>query len=236
MIDKRVDTVEQALEGLSDGASIMIGGFGGSGLPVALVRALETTTARDLTVILISLRFIELYAPRMITERRIVKGICTAARSPGKAQSEYERQIGEGALELELTPQGTFAERLRAGGAGVPAFYTPTGVGTLLAEGKESREFDGQQCLLETGLKADFALIRATVGDRWGNVSFRGTQRNFCLAMATAARTTVVEVETIQTTPLSPEAIDVPGIFTQRIIALPDGRKTTGVKQGADAS
>ncbi|MBT5111459.1 MAG: 3-oxoacid CoA-transferase subunit A [Rhodospirillaceae bacterium] len=224
MIDKRIDTVEQALDGLSDGASIMIGGFGGSGLPVTLVRALEETSARDLTVILISLRFIELYAPRLIAERRIVKGICTAARSPGKAQSKYERQIEEGSLELELTPQGTFAERLRAGGAGVAAFYTPTGVGTLLAEGKEVREFDGQQCLLETGLKADFALIRGNVADRWGNVSFRGTQRNFCLAMATAARTTAVEVDTIETAPLSPEAIDIPGIFTQRVIALPDGR------------
>ncbi len=225
MIDKRIDTVEQALDGLCDGASIMIGGFGGSGLPATLLCALEATSARDLTVILISLRFIETYAPRMFAERRIVKGICTAARGKGKTQSEYERQIEEGLLELELTPQRTFAERLRAGGAGLPAFYTPTGFGTLLAEGKETREFNGRHCLLETGLTADFALLRADRADRWGNVSYRGTQRNFGPAMAMAARTTVVEVDSISAAPLSPEAIDIPGIFTQRVIALPDGRE-----------
>jgi 3-oxoadipate CoA-transferase, alpha subunit len=224
MIDKRIDTIEQALDGLFDGASIMIGGFGGSGLPIHLVRALGATSARDLTVILVSLRFIETHAPQLFLDRRVIKGICTAARSRGKKQSEYERQISAGLLELELTPQGTFAERLRAGGAGVPAFYTPTGAGTQMAEGKEMREFDGQTYLLETGLKADFALLRANVADRWGNVAYRGTQRNFGPAMAMAARTTVVEVDAISDEALSPEAVDIPGIFTQRIIALPDGR------------
>ena len=163
MIDKRIDTVEQALDGLSDGASIMIGGFGGSGLPVTLVRALEETSARDLTVILISLRFIELYAPRLIAERRIVKGICTAARSPGKAQSKYERQIEEGSLELELTPQGTFAERLRAGGAGVAAFYTPTGVGTLLGIRRSAMPSGNR---VESRFRLDTRKCRGSLGQR----------------------------------------------------------------------
>ncbi len=132
--------------------------------------------------------------------------------------------MAEGSLELELVPQGTFAERLRAGGSGVPAFYTPTGVGTLLAEGKEIREFEGRPYLLETALKADFALLRADVADRWGNIAFRGAQPNFQPAMAMAARVTVVEVNHIAAGPLSPEAIDVPGIFNQRVIALPDER------------
>jgi 3-oxoadipate CoA-transferase alpha subunit len=228
MINKRVDTIEQAMEGLFDGASIMIGGFGGAGLPINLVRALGRTTARDLTVILVSRRFIETYAPQLFTERRIVKGVCTAARSRGKAQSEYERQISAGELALELTPQGTFAERLRAGGAGVPAFYTPTGVGTILEDGKEMREFEGRKYMLETALKADFALIRGDRADRWGNVSLRGTQRNFGPAMAMAARTTIVEVETFSEADLSPEAIDIPGIFSQRVIEAPDGRDGTG--------
>jgi 3-oxoacid CoA-transferase A subunit len=130
----------------------------------------------------------------------------------------------QGTLELELVPQGTFAERMRAGGAGIPAFYTPTGFGTKLTEGKESREFDGRQCVLETALTADFALMRADVADRWGNVSFRGTQSNFGPAMAMASRIAVVEVERISDEPLPSNAIDIPGIFTQRIIAVADER------------
>lgn len=224
MIDKRVATVEQALEGLTDGCSIMVSGFGGAGLPIALVRALERTSARNLTLILNSIRFIEYTAPSLFSDERVTKAICSAARSPGKEPGIYERQVQSGVLALELVPQGSFAERLRAGGAGIPAFYTPTGVGTKLAEGKESRVFNGRECLMETALTADFALLRGHVADRWGNVAFRGLQANFGPSMAMASKTSVVEVTTLQDEALPPNGADISGIFVNRVIQLPDGR------------
>jgi 3-oxoacid CoA-transferase A subunit len=224
MIDKHIESIDQALDGIADGASVMISGFGGAGLPVNLLRALEATSATNLTLLLNSLRFIETYAPKLFADRRVARVICTAARGRGREPSLYERQIEDGSLALELVPQGTFAERLRAGGAGIAAFYTPTGVGTTLIEGKEVREFDGIPCVLEVGLKADFALMRADTADRWGNVAFRGVQANFGPAMASAARVTVVEVGTFQREALDPAAIDIAGIYTDRIIALPDVR------------
>lgn len=224
MIDKRIENIETALEGITDGASVMISGFGGAGLPVVLIKALEAAPVGDLTLILNSLRFVETYAPSLFTDERVSKAISSAARGRGKDSSEYELQLEQGTLELELVPQGTFAERMRAGGAGIPAFYTPTGFGTKLTDGKEAREFDGRQCVLETALTADFALMRADVADRWGNVSFRGTQSNFGPAMAMASRVAVVEVDRISEEPLPPSAIDIPGIFTQRIIAVADER------------
>jgi 3-oxoacid CoA-transferase A subunit len=224
MIDKRIENIETALEGITDGASVMISGFGGAGLPVVLIKALEAAPVGNLTLILNSLRFIETYAPSLFADKRVSKAVSSAARGRGRDSSEYERQMEQGTLELELVPQGTFAERMRAGGAGIPAFYTPTGFGTKLTEGKESREFDGRQCVLETALTADFALMRADVADRWGNVSFRGTQSNFGPAMAMASRIAVVEVERISDEPLPSNAIDIPGIFTQRIIAVADER------------
>lgn len=224
MIDKRIDTLVQALDGLNDGASVMISGFGGAGLPVNLIKALDATSACDLTLVLNSPRFIDTYAPALFSDRRVAKVIVSAARARGREPALFERQIADGALELELVPQGTLAERLRAGGAGIPAFYTPTGVGTTLIAGKEVREFGGVSCVLETALKADFALMRADVADRWGNIAFRGLQANFAPAMASAARVTVVEVETIQAEPLDPSAVDVAGIYIDRVIALPDAR------------
>ncbi len=224
MIDKRISRVEEALEGLPDGATVMISGFGGAGLPVVLIRALEATSAGGLTLILNSLRFIETYAPALFTDRRVVKTISSAARSRGKGTAVYEYQVEEGFLEAEIVPQGTFAERIRAGGAGIPAFFTPTGVGTKLTEGKEVREFDGRPCVLEPAMTADFALMRATVADRWGNVSFVGTQSNFGPAMAMAAKTAVIEVDEVSDEPLDPRIVDIPGIFTQRVLAVPDER------------
>ncbi len=224
MIDKRIDSIEQALDGLTDGASVMISGFGGAGLPVNLIQALDKTAARNLTLLLNSIRFIETYVPAMIGDRRVVKTICTAARGRGSEPALFERQIADGTLDLELVPQGTFAERLRAGGAGIRAFYTPTGIGTTLVEGKEVRDFDGTPCVLETALKADFALLRADVADHWGNIAFRGLQANFGPAMATAARVTVVEVTTIQDEPLDPAAVDIAGVYIDRIIELADSR------------
>lgn len=224
MIDKRISKVAKALEGLSDGAIVMISGFGGAGLPVVLIKALEATSASGLTLILNSLRFIETYAPSLFIDRRVIKTISSAARSRGKGTAVYEYQVEEGFLEAEIVPQGTFAERIRAGGAGIPAFFTPTGVGTKLTEGKEVREFDGRPCVLEPAMTADFALMRATVADRWGNVGFVGTQSNFGPAMAMAAKTTVVEVDEITDEPLPPREIGIPGIFTQRVIVVPDER------------
>ncbi len=226
MIDKRVETIEAALAGLDDGARVMISGFGGAGVPVALIKGIEAGNARDLTLIMNSLRHAEAHGPRLFEEGRITRAICTAARSRGPAVSSYERLWAEGGLSLEIVPQGTFSERIRAGGAGIPAFYTPTAVGTALAEGKELREFDGKPCLMELALRADFAVMRGDRADRWGNISFRGTQMNFASAMATAAATTVVEVASIEAEPLDPRIIDIPGIYVQRVLELGPGPGT----------
>jgi 3-oxoacid CoA-transferase A subunit len=222
MIDKRVETIEAALDGLGDGASILVGGFGGAGVPFALIRALENLSARDLTLILNGVRFVDGFAPRIFGDRRVSRVICSAARSRGKETSNYERQWLDGELDIEMVPQGTFAERMRAGGAGVPAFYTPTAVGTDLAEGREIREFQGRPCVLETAITADFALIRAARADRWGNVRFRGAQGNFGVAMAMAGRTTVIETGNATDEPIEPDSIHIPGIYVDRVIELED--------------
>jgi len=224
MIDKRVETVEQALAGIEDGASIMIHGFGGAGVPVSLMHGLEALPVRALTIILNSARFLDGYAPTIFADRRVRKAVVSAARSRGPDTSSYERQWLDGELEIEMVPQGTLAERMRAAGAGIAAFYTPTGVGTDLTEGKETREFDGKAYVLETALPADFAFIRGTRADRWGNVVYHGTQANFGPAMAMAARTTIVEVAEIIDEPIPAKDVDTPGIYVQRVIALPDGR------------
>lgn len=222
MIDKRVKTVEAALDGLGDGASILISGFGGAGVPFALIRALDETGARDLTLIMNGVRYVDGFAPRIFGDRRVSRVVCSAARSRGPNTSNYERQWLDGELEIEMVPQGTFAERIRAGGAGIPAFFTPTAVGTQLAEGKEIREFQGRPCVLEQAITADFALIRAARADRWGNVRFRGAQGNFALAMAMAARTAVVETGSATDDPIEPDNIHIPGILVDRVIELED--------------
>ncbi|MEM9683508.1 MAG: 3-oxoacid CoA-transferase subunit A [Pseudomonadota bacterium] len=222
MIDKRVSTEEAALQGLGDGARIMVSGFGGAGIPFALLRALETSGARDLTLIINGIRYVEGFCPKIFGERRVSKVICSAARSRGPDTSNYERQWLDGELDIEMVPQGTFAERIRAGGAGIAAFYTPTGVGTQLTEHKERREFDGEPYVMETAIKADFAFIRAVRADRWGNVRFRGTQGNFALAMAMAAETTVVETGSATDEPIDPGDAHIPGIFVHRVIELED--------------
>jgi 3-oxoacid CoA-transferase A subunit len=222
MIDKRVTSLAAALEGLGDGASILVGGFGGAGVPFALLKALEETGARDLTLIINGIRYVEGFCPKIFGEQRVRKVVCSAARSRGPNTSNYERQWLDGKLEIEMVPQGTFAERIRAGGAGIPAFFTPTGVGTQLTEGKEIREFDGRSCAMERAITGDFAFIRAMRADRWGNVRFRGTQGNFGLAMAMAARTTVVETASATDDPIAPDEVHIPGIFVHRVIELED--------------
>ena len=200
----------------------MVNGFGGAGLPVALVKGLAAGEAGDLTLIVNSLRMIEPHAPALFEARRVKAAISSAARSRGTGTARFEQQIFDGELALELVPQGSFVERIRAGGAGIPAFYTPTGVGTELTEGKEVRDFDGRTCVLETAIRADFALIRAERADRWGNLAFTGTQMKFASSMATAADVTVVEVREISDDLLPPHGIDIAGIFVQRVLQTPE--------------
>lgn len=224
MIDKRVGSLAEALDGIADGVRLMISGFGGAGFPTALVRALEASTVSDIRLVSNTLRIIQDHAPGLFAPGRIRDVICSSARSRGPDTSDFEHRLLSGELPIELVPQGTFAERLRAGGAGIPAFYTPTGVGTRLTEGKEVRAFDGRDYVMERAITADYALIRGHRADRWGNVVFHGTQANFGPAMAAAATVTVVEVERIEDKPLDPHCIHIPGIHVQRLIEAADER------------
>jgi len=218
LIDKRVDGLDAALAGIAPGASIMISGFGNAGIPANLLEGLGAMGLSGLTVILNAIRRLEESNPVFFAEGQIDHVITTAFRGPGQETAAFERQWQDGKLTFEIVPQGTFAERIRAGGAGVPAFYTPTAAGTPLAEGREQRDFDGQTCILETALTADVALLRAQKADRYGNLFFTGTQSNFGAAMATAARLTIVEVEEISAQTLRPEQIHLPGIYVQRVL------------------
>ncbi|MCH9669962.1 MAG: 3-oxoacid CoA-transferase subunit A [Gammaproteobacteria bacterium] len=224
MINKQMPTPAEAVSSVADGATVMISGFGGAGVPVNLIQAVEASAARELTLIVNTLRLIDTYAPELFGNERVKRAICSAARSREKEPAAFERQWKAGTLDIEMLPQGTFAERIRAGGAGVPAFFTPTGVGTPLTTGKEVREFDGRLCVLETALTADLAIMRGRVADRFGNVQFHGTQGNFGLAMATASRVAVVEVDEVVDEPLSSERIDIPGIYIQHVVAVADRR------------
>lgn len=221
MIDKQVGDVPAALRGLQSGASLMIGGFGNAGLPANLVRALAPMELTGLTLIINAIRRIDECDAALFDERRISHVITTAFRGPGAAAANFEAQWLRGEVSLEIVPQGTFAERIRAGGAGIPAFYTPTAAGTSLADGREQRRFQGRDCVLEEALRADFALLRAQKADRFGNLSFRGTQANFGPAMAAAADITVVEVEEISESPLPPGQIHLPGIYVDRVLQAP---------------
>lgn len=224
MIDKRVDSTAAALAGLQSGMRLMISGFGGAGFPTALVRALEASEVGDIRLVSNTLRIIQDFAPGLFAPGRIRDVICSSARSRGSETSEFEKRLLSGELPFELVPQGTFAERLRAGSAGIPAFYTPTGVGTKLTEGKEEREFDGRRYVMERAITADFALLRGHRADRWGNVIFEGTQANFGPAMAGAATVTVVEAEIVEDEPLPAHQVHVPGVLVQRVFQSPDLR------------
>jgi 3-oxoacid CoA-transferase A subunit len=224
MIDKRVANLDEALAGLGDGMTIMFGGFGGAGLAIHLIKALAALPAKDLTVISNSVRFLEDFGPALFEDKRIKHAVASAARSRGSVSGISEIQLADGTLTLDVAPQGSFAERIRAGGAGIPAFYTPTSVGTPVAEGKEHREFNGRMCVLETALTSDFTLMRADKADRYGNLYFRGTQGNFGRDMAAASKCTVVEVREIVEGLLPQADIHVPGVFVKRIIQLPDVR------------
>jgi 3-oxoadipate CoA-transferase alpha subunit len=219
MIDKRVATADAALADVADGMTIMIGGFGAAGQPAELIDALIRRGARDLTIINNNAGNADFGLALLLKERRVRKIVCSFPRQVDSWH--FDKLYKEKAIELELVPQGNLAERIRAAGAGIGAFFTPTGYGTQLAEGKEAREIDGRQYVLEYPLRADFALIKADRADRWGNLVYRKTARNFGPIMAAAAKCTVAQVRHIEPLgALDPEAVVTPGIFVKRIVAI----------------
>jgi len=219
MINKIVETAAQALADIKDESTIMIGGFGNAGMPAELIDALIEQGARGLTIINNNAGNGETGLAALLKAKRVAKIVCSFPRQSDSYVFDALYRAGE--IELELVPQGNLAERIRAAGAGIGGFFTPTGYGTRLAEGKEVREINGRQYVLESPLHADFALIKALKADRWGNLVYRKTARNFGPIMATAAKTTVVQVsEVVPLGQLDPEVIVTPGIFVQRVVAL----------------
>lgn len=223
-LNKLFSTADQALQGLvEDGMTLAVGGFGLCGIPEALIAALRDTGKRELTVISNNAGVDGFGLGQLLNTRQIRKMISSYVGE----NKEFERQYLAGELELEFTPQGTLAEKLRAGGAGIPAFFTRTGYGTLVAEGKETREFDGEWYVMERSLRADVALVKAWKADKSGNLLFNKTARNFNPLAAMAAKVCVVEVEEIvETGALDPDQIHLPGIYVQRLVlnATPEKR------------
>jgi 3-oxoadipate CoA-transferase, alpha subunit len=219
MIDKTFASAEAALADVADGASIMIGGFGNAGMPAALIDALIAQGARDLIIVNNNAGNADTGLAALIAAKRVRKILCSF---PRQADSwHFDRAYRAGEIQLELVPQGTLAERIRAAGAGVGAFYTPTAFGTLLAEGKETRRIGERDYVLEYPIHADYALIKADRADRWGNLVYRKTARNFAPIMASAARCTVVQVrEIVELGALDPEVIVTPGIFVKRVVKI----------------
>jgi 3-oxoadipate CoA-transferase alpha subunit len=219
MVSKLVESLEAAVAGIDDGAVIMIGGFGAAGMPSELIDALIAQGARDLTVVNNNAGNGDTGLAALLKMRRVKRIICSFPRQSDSYVFDALYRAGE--IELELVPQGNLAERIRAAGAGIGAFFTPTGYGTFLGEGKESRVIDGRHHVLEHAIHADVALIKAFKGDRWGNLVYRKAARNFGPIMATAARCTVAQVsEIVDLGDLDPEAIVTPGIFVQRVVSI----------------
>ena len=225
MIDKIAPSVQAALADVADGSTVMIGGFGGAGQPGELIDALIAQGAKDLTIVNNNAGNGETGLAALLKAGRVRKIICSF---PRQVDSQvFDGLYRAGKLELELVPQGNLAERIRAAGAGIGGFFTPTGYGTELAKGKETREIGGRMYVLESPIHADFALIKAERGDRWGNLVYRKTARNFGPIMAMAARVTVASVhEVVALGELDPEVIVTPGIFVQRVVQVP--RAATG--------
>jgi len=226
MIDKTVPTTAAAVAGIHDGATIMIGGFGAAGVPLELIDALIEQGARDLTIVNNNAGNADFGVAALLKTKRVRKIICSFPRQTDSQVFDALFRAGE--IELELVPQGNLAERIRAAGAGIGAFFTPTGYGTLLARDKETRVIDGRNHVLEYPLHADYALIKADRGDRWGNLTFRKTARNFGPVMASAAKCAIAQVrQVVPLGALDPEHIITPGIFVQRVVAItaPAARK-----------
>lgn len=220
-MDKTIPTPAEAVADIPDGATVMIGGFGGSGAPVELIHALIDQGARHLTVVNNNAANGHVGLAALIEQGRVDKLICSFPRSSDP--SVFVEAYKAGRIELEIVPQGTLAERIRAGGAGIPAFYTPTGFGTEIAEGKPVADFEGRHYVQERWLKADVALIKAELGDPHGNLTYRMAGRNFGPVMATAAAMTIAQVSRIVPPGgIDPEHVITPGIFVNRVVAVPD--------------
>jgi 3-oxoacid CoA-transferase subunit A len=214
VVDKRVSSADVAIANLRDGATILMGGFGLSGIPENLIAAVQRKGTKDLTIASNNAG-IDGFGISLLLQNHQVKKMISTYVGENKT---FEQLVLRGEVQVELNPQGTFSERIRAGGAGIPAFYTPTGYGTMVAEGKETREFNGRRCVLERGLRGDFAFIKAWKGDRWGNLIYRKTARNFNPMMATAADYVIAEVEQlVELGELPPDQIHTPGIFVDAI-------------------
>jgi 3-oxoadipate CoA-transferase alpha subunit len=211
--------VVEALKDIGDGSTILISGFGDAGLPVFLLDSLLEQGAKNLTLVSNNAGTQGVGIAKLIAGGRVKKMICSFPRQP--ESGAFDELYRQGKIELELVPQGTLAERIRAGGAGIGGFFTPTGFGTELAKDKECREIDGINYVFEKAIQADFALIKADKGDRWGNLVYHGTARNFAPIMATAAKCTIAQVnQTVELGELDPEAVVTPGIFVKRIVLV----------------
>ena len=213
-MDKRVASADVGIENLRDGMTILMGGFGLCGIPENLIAAVRRKGTKDLTIVSNNAG-VDGFGIGILLEQRQVRKMVSTYVGENKL---FEQLVTSGDLELELNPQGTFAERIRAGGAGIPAFYTPTGFGTMVAEGKETREFAGRHYVMERGIRGDFAFIKAWKGDRWGNLIYKKTTRNFNPMMATAAEYVVAEVEElVELGTLDPDNVHTPGIYVNAI-------------------
>jgi 3-oxoadipate CoA-transferase alpha subunit len=220
LINKTFESVAAALDGIADGSVIMVGGFGTAGMPSELVDGVIASGARELTIISNNAGNGEIGLAALLKAGRVAKVICSFPRQSDSYV--FDELYLAGKVQLEVVPQGNLAERIRAAGSGIGAFYSPTGYGTLLAEGKETRVIDGRNYVLEMPLHADVALIKAENGDRWGNLTYRKAARNFGPIMAMAAKTTIAQVKRIvELGELDPEHIITPGIFVQRVVAVP---------------
>jgi 3-oxoadipate CoA-transferase alpha subunit len=225
VINKIVQTMAEAMAGIRDGAVVLVGGFGSIGQPNALIEGLIEQGAKDLTVVANNSGVGYLGLAKLLDTGRVRKIVCSFPRTADPVV--FERLWREGKIELECVPQGTMAERMRAAGAGIPAFYTATAVGTKLAAGKEEREIHGRKYILEEALHGDIALVEAWEADRWGNLTYKSSARNFNPVMATAAKLTIVQSQHIvELGALDPEKIATPGIFVDRVLHVPYGEPT----------
>ena len=227
MIDKTVRSMAEAMAGIPDGATVLLGGFGAAGQPVALIDGLIEQGATDLTIVANNAGTGRTGLARLLELGRVRRVVCSFPRSAGSVV--FEEVYRTGKLELDIVPQGTLAERLRAAGAGIPAFYTRTAVGTKLAEGKEVRCIDGTDYVMERALPGDVALVEAWQADRWGNLTYRRSGRNFNPVMAMAAKLTIVQAQHIADLgTIDPEGVVTPGVFVNRVIHVPYGDPPLG--------
>jgi 3-oxoadipate CoA-transferase alpha subunit len=222
MINKFVQTMAEAMDGVRDGSTVLIGGFGSVGQPNALIDGLIEQGAKNLTVVANNPGVGRVFLARLLDLGRVRKIICSFPRSSDPVV--FEELYREGRIELEIVPQGTMAERMRAAGAGIPAFYTATSVGTKLAQDKEARAFNGREYVMEHAIRGDVALVEAWQADRWGNLTYRSSGRNFNPVMAMAAELTIVQSQhVVELGELDPEKVATPGIFVDRVLHVPYG-------------